>query len=404
MAGPLEGIVILDWTQFQMGPVATSMLADLGANVIHIEDRIRGDGGRGMTTIGGTKSLSHGKAAYFEIFNRGKKSLTLDLRQEKGKEAVYRLTKKADVFVHNYRQGVPERLGLGYETLRQYNPKLIYIAGSGYGPEGPEAMEPAFDPMGLARSGIMTQAGEPDMPPQKIERGISDQMGGVVMGYGILVALLAREWQGVGQKVDVSQISAMMCLQASAVGLRLYTGAELARTSRKKAANPLWNYYPCQDGKWLMLAMLQSDRYWPTMCKALGMEHLEKVPKFEDMGKRQENCEELISIMDEIFLTKSASEWVKVLRGTGDTICTPIQSTSDLLTDPQVLANDYIIDTNHKVLGPVKVANFPIQFSETPAEVKCEAPEFSEHTEEVLIEIGGYSWEEIAQLRDEEVL
>ena len=153
-----------------------------------------------------------------------------------------------------------------------------------------------------------------------------------------------------------------------------------------------------------MLAMLQSDRYWPTMCKALDIEHLEKDQKFENMEKRTQNCEELVAIMDKVFITKSVSEWVKVLKETGDVICTAIQTISDLIDDPQVLANDYILDQNHEVLGPVKMAGFPAQFSETPAEVKCGAPELGQHTEEVLTEIGGYSWEEIAQLREEEAI
>ncbi len=225
-----------------------------------------------------------------------------------------------------------------------------------------------------------------------------------MMGYATFVALFVRERLGIGQKIDVSALMSMMYLQASAVGLRLYTGGELARTARKKAANPLWNYYLCKDGKWLNLAMLQADRYWPTMCKALGIEHLEKDPKFADIVKRQDNCEELVAIMDKIFLNKTAAEWVKHLKATGDVICTPIQNTSDLLTDPQVIANNYIVDAEHPALGSVKVLGIPIEFSGTPCEVYAGAPEFGQHTEEVLVELGGYTWEEIGELAAEEVI
>ncbi len=405
MAGPLEGIRVLDWTQWQLGPVATMMMADLGAEVIHIEHRVKGDSGRGMMRPDGLPALPYGKSSYFECNNRGKKSITLDLAKEKGKEVLYRLVRNSDVFVHNFRQDVPGRLRLDYETLSQYNPKLIYATASGYGTRGPEANEPSFDYVGQARSGIMTMMSEdPNIPPLIIFGGISDQIGGIMTSYGILAGLLARDRLGVGQKVDMSHLGSMMALQGLAIGLMLYTGQEWLKPDRKRRLNPLWNHYQCKDGKWLMLAMLQSDRYWPTICKALGIEHLERDPRFENADKRGEHCEELIANMDEIFITKSASEWMKILKETGDTICTPVQSHSDLINDPQVLANEYIIDCNHEVLGPVKVLGIPVKFSKTPGEVKCEAPEFGQHTEEVLIEIGGYSWEDIARLREEEII
>jgi crotonobetainyl-CoA:carnitine CoA-transferase CaiB-like acyl-CoA transferase len=403
MAGPLEGIRVLDWTQWQQGPVATAMLADLGAEVIHIEHPNTGDGARGLKPAG-RPDLLRGRAAYFECNNRGKRGITLDLAKEKGREVLYRLVKNSDVFVHNFRQGVPEKLGLDYETLCQYNPNLIYTAASGFGPKGPDAKEPAFDYIGLARSGIMTMMGEADMPPLLIQMGIADQMGAIMTAYGVLAAIIARERLGVGQQVDVSHLGSMIALQGLTVSMQLYYGVEIPRPNRKKAGNPLWNYYQCKDSKWLVLAALQSGRQWSSLCKALGIEHLENDPRFADMDKRAENCEELIAILDEIFLTKPISEWTKILKEPGDLIPAPVQTITDLINDPQVLANDYIIDCNHEVLGPVKVVGLPIQLSKTPGVVKCEAPEFGQHTEEVLIEIGGYSWEEIAKLRDEQVI
>jgi len=405
MATPLEGIRILDWTQWQMGTVATAMLADLGAEVIHIEDRERGDPGRGLkTTRGIWLDLPGGRNAYFEYNNRSKKGIAIDLKKNEGKQIIYRLVRSSDIFVHNYRQGVPERLGLDYETLSQYNPKLIYAALSGYGLKGPEAEEPAFDYLGLARSGIMTIVGEPDFPPSGFVGGIADQMGAIMTGYGILVALLARERFGVGQKIDVSHLGSMMALEGLAIAIMLFKGQELPREDRRKVANPLWNHYQCADGKWLVLGMLQPDRRWPFVCKALGIEHLEKDPRFENMDKRRENSEELISIMDKIFITKPSAKWMRILKDAGDIICTPVQSLSDLVNDPQVLANEYITEFNHKVLGSIKTMGIPIRLSKTPGAIKCEAPEFGEHTEEVLIEVGGYTWEEIAKFKEQEVI
>ena len=404
MAGPLDGILVIDWTQFQLGTSATAMLADLGANVIHIEEPVSGDGGRGFVRRD-TMALPQGKSAYFETNNRGKKSMTVDLSKKKGRELIHRLAKKADAFVHNFRQGVAERLELDYETLRRYNPRLVYAAASGYGPNGPEAKEPSFDYIGLARSGIMNQTGEPDMRPLPVYGGIADQMGAIMTGYAVLAALLARERLGIGQKVDVSHLGSLMALQRLTIGMMLYHGKEvIVRTHRTQELNPLWNVYQCSDGKWIVLGMLQPDKRWPIVCRALGIEHLEHDPRFEDAIKRAENCEELIAIMDDIFITRSVPEWMKILKETGDIICCQVQTLSDLVTDPQVLANEYIVDANHEVLGPVKVPGIPIQFSETPGAITCEAPELGQHTEEVLIKIGGYSWEDITQLRKEGVI
>ena len=403
MAGPLEGIKVLDWTQWQMGTVAAAMLGDLGASVIHIENRITGDAGRALNPTKWT--LPNERNAYFEVNNRGKKSITVDLRQEKGKEIIYRLVKDSDVFVHNYRQGVPERLKMDYETLCQYNPKIIYAAASGYGPKGPESREPAFDYLGLARSGIMNMVGDSDAPPMLIAGGIADQIGAIMIAYGVVTALFVRERLGIGQKIDASHLGSMMALQGLYLGIGLYVHPEPRQgLTRENVPNPLWNHYLCKDGQWLVLGMLQPDRQWPAICKALGIEHLEKDPRFEDQFKRMDNSAEIIATMDEIFITKSSAEWMKILKETGDIICTPVQQLSDLENDPQVLANNYIINYNHEVLGPVKVPGPPITFSKTPGEVRAEAPEFGQHTEEVLIEMGGYSWEEIAQFREEEVI
>lgn len=408
MTGPLEGIRVIDWTIWQMGPVATAMLADLGATVIHVENRVSGDPGRAISLRGTPREIK-GRSAYFEYVNHGKKSITLDLGKEKGREVMYRLVKKSDVFVQNFRQGVPERLKLDYETLCRYNPKIIYAAASGFGPKGPEAAEPSLDAVGLARSGIMYMVdGDPNMPPQPVFGGIADQTGAIMTAYGILVALIARDRLGIGQKVDTSQLGSMVALQGvtvSLLGILGQAGAPAAaRRARKEEHNPLFNYFPCRDGKWLQLGMMQSDRYWPTVCRALDIAHLEKDPRFENATRRADNCEEINTILDERFRTRSAAEWMDIFKKTGDVICTPVQTIADLFHDPQVLANDYIIDCHHEVLGPVKVVGIPVQLSKTPGVVKCEAPAFGQHTEEVLSEIGGYSWEEIIQLRNEEVI
>ncbi|MGA2160313.1 MAG: CoA transferase [Dehalococcoidia bacterium] len=404
MSGPLEGIRVLDWTQWQMGTVATTILADFGAEVIHIENRLTGDNGRGLH-VGGKGELPEGKSSYFEHNNRGKKSIAIDLSKAMGKDILYRLVSNSDVFVHNFRQGVPERIKMDYETLRQYNPKLIYAAASGFGCKGPEAIEPAFDMLGLARAGVISILGESDEKPSIPHHGgIADQIGAIMTSYGVLLALISRNKSGIGQKVDVSQLSAVMWLFGLPIGIWLYNRGSTPSRDRSCVPNPLWNYYKCKDERWIALGMLQSDRYWPTLCKGLGIEHLERDPRYNGMAGRASNCRELIAVIDSIFIQRTVAEWMEILKKTGDIICTPVQTIPDLINDPQVIANEYIVDSKHEVLGPVQVLGLPVAMSQTPGSIKSEAPECGQHTEEVLLEVGGYTWDDITSFREAEII
>lgn len=402
MAKPLDGIRVLDWTIWQQGPVATMMLGDLGAEVIKLEERVGGDPGRGVMQIAGAKTGA--RNYYFEANNRHKKSVTLDLKKPEAKEIVYKLIEKSDVFVQNYRKGVAARLGLDYATLSKYNPKLIYASATGYGPQGPDSEEPSFDYMGLARSGIMTAAGEPDMEPMNVTGGIADQMGAIMLAHGITVALLARERLGIGQEVDTSHLGSMMALQGLNLACRLTLGKEFKRFYRTKAINPLWNHYKCQDDKWICLAMPQADRYWSDFCKTLGIPELGKDPRFENMKVRGRNSEEIIAIVDKIFASKPREEWMSILKEGGDFIYTFVNNITDLPDDPQMRVNDYIVDYEHPTWGESQIVGSPLILSETPADPRAPAPEFGEHTEEVLVDMLGYSWEEVGKLRESEVL
>ena len=399
----LEGIRVIDWTIWQQGPVCAAMLGDLGAEVIKIEHRESGDPGRGMLKMSGV-DLSTRPNFYFEANNRNKKSLTLDLKKPEALDIVYQLVAKSDVFVQNYRFGVAARLGLGYETLRQHNPKLIYASATGYGPEGPEREDPSFDQMGLARSGLMLAAGEPDMPPLQIAGGIADQMGAIMLAYGILAALIARERFGVGQEVDASHLGSMIWLQGLSVAARLMMGFAIPRMPRKYAANPLWNHYCCGDGKWICLGMLQPDRYWADFVRVLGRPELGTDERFATIRVRAANAGAAVEILDEIFATKPRAEWVRLLRAGGDFIFTIVNSVDELPDDPQVRANDYVTDLEHPQFGTTQVVGIPVRLRATPGKVQCAAPEFGQHTEEILLELLGYSWERIAALKEREVI
>ena len=396
---PLEGIRVLDWTIWQQGPVATAMLADRGAEVIKIESRDGGDPGRGLGAIAGV-DVSSRASFYFEANNRGKQSITLDLKRPEAREIVHKLAAKSDVFVQNFRKGVADRLGIGYDDLRAHNDKLIYASATGYGPEGPDSSLPSFDHLGLARSGIMYATGEPGMDPMPVGGGVADQMGATMTAYGILVALLARERFGIGQKVEASHLGSMAWLQGLSMSSRLINGSAFPRTFRKKSFNALWNHYRCGDDKWIALAMLQADRYWPDFCKTIDRPELASDERFKTADVRAKHAEECVGILDEVFATRPREQWMTILRDGGDFIYTVVNSLDDLPDDPQMQANNYIVEIEHPTHGPTKYLGFPVGLSETPAEVRQAAPELGQHTELVLTELLDYSWDDVARLRE----
>jgi len=405
MTGVLEGVRVLDWTIFQQGPVASMILGDMGADVIKIEERTGGDLGRGMMRVAG--AMVGGKEVqrnpYFEAGNRNKRSLTVDLRKEKARKIIYKLVEKSDVFIQNFRMGVAERMGMDYETLAKNNPRLIYAHASGWGPKGPDRDDPSADYTGLARSGLMALAGEPGMDPVPVQGGIADQSGAVMTAMGVLAALLAREKTGKGQKVDASILGSMVFLQGHPMVFCTMANLWGIRIARKTAGNPLWNHYKCGDDQWIAMAHLSPDKFWPLVCRAMGLEALENDPRFDTMERRMQNCQELISILDDTFATKARNEWIKLFKENG-VIFAPVNTTLDVTQDPQVLANDYITEFDHPVFGPTKTVGFPITLSETPMSVRREAPEFGQHTEEILTELLDYTWDDIATLKDGEVI
>ena len=406
----LQGIKVIDWTIWQFGPVAATMLGDLGAEVIKIES-LDGDPGRAVFSASGVdRSLPAGRNAYFEANHRNKRSIALDLKQPEGVEIARKMAADADVFIQNFRKGVAERLGLGYETLRESNPTLIYASGSGYGPLGPDAESPALDAAAQARSGLMFATGPDGAEPYPVQGVVGDQIGGITLSWGILSALVARSIHGVGQRVDVSHLSSSVWLQGLAVSMGLLTrhkpDSEINLTynpPRTDAYNPLANYYECSDGRWIMLANFQADRYWSTFAAALGLDALIDDPRFADTISRGENRHELIAILDRAFAQKTYDQWAEILDRSGDFIFSPVQSLGELPDDPQIIANDYITQVEHPDLGRVSLANHPVTYSETPHSIRSLAPELGEHTEEIILELG-YTWEDIADLQDKGVI
>ncbi len=403
MPMPLEGIRVLDWTIWQQGPVCSAILGDLGADVIKIEERVGGDPGRGMLRMAGI-DITDRPNFYFSANNRNKRGITLDLKKPEAIEIVHGLAAKSDVFVQNFRLGVADRLGVGYAELKKHNPKIIYASANGYGAEGPDAAAPSFDYLGQARSGVMMSAGEPDMPPCLIQGGVADQMGAIMLAFGVVSALYSRDRFGVGQEVWASLLSSMMFLQGLNLASRLILGNGMPRPSRTWTFNPLWNHYRCADGRWIALGMLQGDRYWKDFCRAIGAAELVDDPRFADTPSRMANAGDAIAVLARIFEQRPLDEWLEILERCGDFIYSPVASVNDLPDDPQVKANRYVQDFEHPTFGTIQVIGMPFDLTATPGSVRLPAPEFGQHTEEVLTDVLGYSWEKVGKLREREVI
>ena len=401
MTGPLDGIRVVEITMFQQGPVCGTKLGDLGADVIKVEP-LTGDPGRGFMRIIGTMVGLKGRNYYFEQHNRNKRSIVLDLKQEKSKELFLKLIDEADVFLTNMSIEAPKKMGIGPEVLMKRNPRLIYAQASGWGRKGPDANELSFDYTGIGRAGLMMSSGERGTPPSQVLPGLGDELGGMVCAWAICTALYARERTGKGQLVDTSLMGSLICMESLVLSAPAMLGQEFPREIRTEAGNPIYNHYQAKDGKWFILAHLQPDRYWANACRALDMPELENDPRFNSIEARGQNAKELIAIMDEKFATRTRDEWFGIFQREG-LIHSPVQTLTEVIDDPQAMANNYVTSFEHPVLGRTKMVGFPWDFSQTPASIRREAPELGQHTEEILLEMG-YNWDDITQLKTEGII
>lgn len=397
MSMPLEGFRVLEWGHWAAGPVTSMILGDLGADVIKIENRLTGDPCRGLDAGYGSQT---GRQSLYEGYNRNKRGLTLDMGKPQAQEIAYKLVEKVDVFVTNYRQSVIHRNAMDYETLSKINPKLIYAFVNGYGSKGPEADIRSFDGLAQGRSGISMQC-IPDGPVW-IHSAIVDTLAGINAALGTVSALLARERNGIAQKVETSLLASMIFQQTSSIAIHFIGNLPTAPSPREKPTNALLNRYLCADGKWINLFMPEADRFWPNFCNALGIEYLRDDPKFKDMWIRAANSGEFVAIIDPIFASKSHQEWIDILRK-NECVADVINDYPDLPSDPQVIANNYLPEFEHPNYGKIYYSPIPVEFSATPGQIRMPAPEFGQHTEEILLETG-YTWDEIVQFKNQEVV
>lgn len=404
--GPLDGVKIVELAEFQTAG-GDVVLAEMGADVIKVEDPVRGDSLRGLSELHSTGTgIPGGGNIVFDTSSRSKKSITLNLKDERGKEIFHKLLEKADIFYTNYRENVLRRLGADFDTLSQRQPLLIYGLVSTFGSKGPWGERRGYDFQAQACSGLMFAMGERDFhEPILVYGSVCDQSAGTMLAFGLLAALLARDRQGIGQKVEVSLYGTMVYLQSTGVNVTSFRDRPWARHSRSRVREPLTNYYRCADDKWILLCEMRGDQFWPQLARAMGLESLAEDSQYATVSGRRTNHEEVIRTLDQAFATKSLQEWLDTFQRRGldkaGLAYSPVNNYRDVLDDPQASANGYIVNFNHPAVGEMKLAGPPISFSATPARIKYAAPEHGQHTEEVLSEELGYSWEEMAKLRDE---
>ena len=402
MGGALDGVRVVDWTMFQQGPAATMLLAEMGAEVIKIEHPAHGDLGRSNL---GQRHMVDGQdvypRSYFDSFNRSKRSMKLDLATAAGREVLYKLVGVSDVFVSNYRVGVPEKLGVDYPTLRSYNPQIIYAHATGYGPEGPDASLPSVDSVAAVRAGFSSILGDPDQPPLW-PYAVSDQAGACMLTCGILAALYERKETGRGQLLSTSLLGTAIWLQTVRMNEYLFSGIPTEKFTQRDRGFP--NVFQCKDGKWLILNLTSSVErgMWKNLCRILGLTDLENDanPRWATVAGQLDNTVEINRRVGEVIGRRTRGEWLEALRGSG-LPSGPVQEQADVASDPQVLENDYITELPSSERGATQMVGYPIRFTETPLACKGPAPEWGQHTEEVLTDLLGYSWEEIGRLQEE---
>ena len=399
--GAFEGVRVVELAQWVFVPVAGALLADWGADVIRIE-RPEGDPYRGLMTQG-IGVDSGGVNLSIALASRGKRSIALDLRREEGIAVLHQLLETADVFLTNFRPGALQRLGLDAETLTERYPSLVYTRGHGYGVRGPDADQAGYDASAFwSRGGLAHVLTPPDMDQPIGQRGaMGDRNGAMALAFGMAAALLKRTRTGKGSVVDVSLLGIAMWTLSSDVLAALQGQKPRAMGGAAAYVNPLVGSYRTQDGRHIQLVFLEADRYWPDFCRLVGREELIDDPRFVDLHARREHAAECVAEMQAIFASRTFAEWKTLLAGI-DAPWAPVQAVEELLTDPQVLANDYLGEVVIEGGPTYQLPNVPVQFDER-APVLRRAPEHGEHSEMVLLELG-YTWEQIGALRDDGVI
>jgi CoA:oxalate CoA-transferase len=395
MGGLLEGVRVLDLTRVLAGPYATMILADLGAEVLKIELPGQGDEARGFGPF------QKGESAYFTSVNRGKKSVTLDLRAEKGQELARGLAGQCQVLVENFRPGSMARFGLEYERLRRDYPHLVYASISGFGQTGPYALRPAYDAIIQAMGGMASITGHPGMPPVRVGSSMADLSAALFGVIGILAALGRAQQSGQGQLVDIAMLDCQVALLENAIARYGVSGEVPGPLGSRHPAITPFQFFEAADGYIVIAA--GNDGLWRRLCQALEVEGLADDPRFVDNARRTENHAELERRLNLALGRKTVAQWCRILEEAG-VPCGPIHDIGQVFHNEQVRARGMIVEMEHPRAGTLAVPNSPLRFSRTPVAVEKPAPLLGQHTDQVLGGLLGLSASELEELRREGVI
>ena len=396
MSEPLAGLRVLDLTRVLAGPYCTMLLADMGADVVKVERPGAGDDTRGYGP-----PFVGGESTYFMSVNRNKRGMTLDLKHERGLEILRDMLAVADVVVENFRPGLLESFGYGYKAARELNPRLIYCSISGYGGTGPDAARPGYDLIIQGEGGIASLTGDPDGPPFKVGTSQADIVAGMMACQGILLALLARERTGRGQKVDIGMLDCQVALLTYQAGIYFATGESPTRIGNRHPSIVPYETFECRDG-YLNVAC-GNEPMWRRFCAAAGLEEIADDPRFRSNAVRVEHAADLRAVLGPTMAERTVAEWIEALRSAG-VPAGRIDSVRDVCEHPQVIARDMVVELEHPTAGPIRVTGVPVKLSDTPGAVRSPPPVLGQHTHEVLSEWLGMSEAEVAALRRQEVV
>jgi CoA:oxalate CoA-transferase len=402
MQRPLSGIRVIGLEQYMSAPYCTMLLADAGAEVIKIERPGRGDPRRAIPPYA-TDQAGRRVAGGFIGYNRNKKSLALNLREEAGRQVLRDLVQVSDVVVENLRPGAMDKMGLGYERLKQVNPRLIYAAISGFGRlegyTGPYGNRPAFDIVAEAMSGVMNLVGFEDKPPSWTIYGMADVYSGLATAYGVMLALFMRERTGQGQFVDSAMLDNMLALNERMVTLYSFTGQSPER-GRLKHLYPR-GAFRCSDG--YLALNVPDDIQWSRLCEAIGREDLRDDPRTADGTARAANADFVRPIIEEWLADKTRAQAVALLEECG-VPSGPVYTAEDVFNDPHIAARHMLVTIDDPVAGPRKYARSPVHLSAAPEVPTGPAPQLGEHTRPILSDLLGYSQADVERLAGEGVV
>jgi len=387
MTAPLAGIRVVEIASFVAAPAAGALLADLGAEVVKVEVP-RGEIYRYSTPRTGGYKSDFPEAPHFQMDNRGKRSLVLDVTRPAARDALARVIARADVVLTNLLPQRQQKYGLDAKTLRAGRPQLICASMSGYGTEGPDATEPAFDYTAYwARAGFMNTMRDADVAPSFLRPGVGDHAAALAIVAGILAALRVRDRTGEGQVVDVSLMHTSFYIQGNDAANTLVTGQSPPNHDRNRPRNPLWNHYPTKDGRWLFLVMIESDRYWPELCRALELEELAADERFAGAIARYRNSEALTQRIASRIALHTQDEW-RVLLKDARLIWSPVQTLAEAIADPQAEAGGVFHEIEHPVAGRFRTVSAPMRLSGFDLRSERAAPPLGADSRDVLAEAG----------------